>query len=138
MGAPPGWPACLLVTCVMCYSFVPSVRAAPPGFRVADPGKKAFGQTYGQWASDWWQWAVQFPFANSPVNDDTGALCDLGDQGEVWFLAGNFGGTTVRDCTAPAETAFFFPLLNVTLPLVEGGTIYLVRSCTTRRLLRTF
>ena len=130
------WPACLLVTCVLCYSFVPSVRAsAPAGFRVADPGKKAFGQTYGQWASDWWEWALQFPIVDgednitNPLFDETGGSCDLGDQGSVWFLAGNFGGTTVRECSAPAGKAFFFPVFNVISFAPEfGDTVEEIRA----------
>ncbi len=124
------WPACLLVTCVLCYSFVPSVRAsAPAGFRVADPGKKAFGKTYGEWASDWWDWVLQFPADINPLLDETGGSCDLGDQGSVWFLAGNFGGTTVRECSAPAGKAFFFPVFNVISFAPEfGNTVEEIRA----------
>jgi len=92
------------------------------GFTLRDPGQKAFGKTYGQWASDWWEWVLQFPLAENPLFDETGALCDLGDQGSVWFLVGNFGGTTVRTCTAPAGKAFFFPIFTVISFAPESGT----------------
>ncbi len=91
-------------------------------FTIADPGQKAFGETYGQWASDWWEWVLQFPIAENPLFDETGELCALGDQGSVWFLVGNFGGTTVRECTAPVGKAFFFPIFNVISFAPEFGT----------------
>lgn len=101
----------------------------PPGATVADPGRAAFGRTYGQWASEWWKWALQFPASGNPLLDETGELCGLGDQGPVWFLAGNFGGTTVRECTAPAGKAFFFPLFNVISFAPEYGvTVEQVRA----------
>ncbi len=123
----------LLVT-FMCLSLVPTAGSvnrtvASPGFTIADPGQKAFGKTYGEWASDWWDWVLQFPPAGNPLLDDTGALCDLGDQGSVWFLVGNFGGTTVRECTAPAGKAFFFPVFNVISFAPEfGNTVEEIRA----------
>ena len=127
------WSACLLVT-FMCLSLVPTAGSvnrtvASPGFTIADPGQMAFGKTYGEWASDWWDWVLQFPPAGNPLLDDTGALCDLGDQGAVWFLVGNFGGTTVRECTAPAGKAFFFPVFNVISFAPEfGNTVEEIRA----------
>jgi len=44
--------------------------------------------------------------------DPTGEFCHVGQSGPVFFLAGNFGGTTVRHCTVPAGKALFFPILN--------------------------
>ena len=123
---------CLLVTCFMCLSLVLTARSqgqTPPGFTIADPGQKAFGKTYGQWASDWWEWVLQFPPAGNPLLDETGEFCDLGDQGSVWFLVGNFGGTTVRECSAPAGKAFFFPVFNVISFAPEfGNTVEEIRA----------
>jgi len=122
----------------MCPSLVLTARSQgerPSGFTIKDPGQKAFGKTYGEWASDWWDWVLQFPAfddegnATNPLLDDTGALCDLGDQGSVWFLVGNFGGTTVRECSAPAGKAFFFPVFNVISFAPEfGNTVEEIRA----------
>lgn len=30
----------------------------------------------------------------------------------MWFLAGNYGGESERECTIPANEALFFPLIN--------------------------
>jgi hypothetical protein len=76
---------------------------------------KVYGKTYGEWAAAWWQWATSFPDGMNPVQDEDGHLCNLGQSGPVWFLAGTFGGTGVeRDCTIPAGKALFYPLVNTT------------------------
>ena len=95
----------------------------PGSVRVLDPGKPAFGKTYGEWASAWWEWAFSFHADMNPVFDDTGQFCDLGQSGPVWFLAGNFGvGTFVRTCTVPHGKALFFPLYNGVSFAPEFGT----------------
>lgn len=76
---------------------------------------KVYGKTYGEWAAEWWKWALSFPADTNPILDDTGEFCDLGQSGPVWFLAGTFGATGVeRDCAIPPGKAIFYPLINVT------------------------
>ncbi len=43
-------------------------------------------------------------------------------NGNVWFLAGNTGGTTVRTVTIPAGKALFFPIAN-TFDVEDGTAI---------------
>jgi hypothetical protein len=87
-------------------SFVVSV--APAG---AQP--RPHGQSYSEWAADWWTWALSQPAATNPVLDPTGEQCAVGQQGGVWFLAGTFEtGPVVRDCTVPAGTALLIPVIN--------------------------
>jgi hypothetical protein len=72
------------------------------------------GQSYPAWAADWWTWALSQPVATNPVLDTTGEHCAVGQQGNVWFLAGTFSsGAVTRDCTVPAGTALVFPVINV-------------------------
>lgn len=76
---------------------------------------KVYGKTYGEWAAEWWKWAASFPVDINPIGDETGELCDMGQSGPVWFLAGTFGATGVeRDCAIPAGKAILYPLINVT------------------------
>ncbi len=75
------------------------------------------GQTYGRWAVEWWQWALGIPAAENPVSDTSGQYCALRQVGDVWFLAGAFGGPpvvppVVRNCEVPAGKSLFFPLIN--------------------------
>jgi hypothetical protein len=75
---------------------------------------KVLGQTYGEWAADWWVWAAAGPDGENAVQDTTGEFCGANQSdGKVWFLAGTFGEVDVeRDCTIPAGKALFYPLLN--------------------------
>ncbi len=76
------------------------------------PSQAPHGVSSGDWGARWWQWALNVPAATNPLFDETGASCAEGQAGEVWFLAGNFGGTVVRDCTVPAGKDVFVPVLN--------------------------
>jgi len=74
-----------------------------------------FGNTYGEWAARWMQWAFSIPAGTSPIADTTGAHCGELQSGPVWFLAGTFGtGPVTRTCTVPAGKALFFPLAATT------------------------
>lgn len=74
---------------------------------------KILGKSIGEWSAKWWQWALAAPASSNPTQDDSGAFCDLGQQGAVWFLAGVFGGgTTERSCNIPEGKYILFPLAN--------------------------
>lgn len=81
---------------------------------VLPPGSEAFGKTYGAWSAAWWQYVEGQPHASSPLSDTTGAGCRTAQSGQVFFLVGGSGNTSVtRDrCTVPAGKALFFPLVN--------------------------
>lgn len=65
-------------------------------------------------ANMWWQWATSAPRPNNPLTDRTGENCGVGQQGDVWFLAGGFGNAYIRRvCTVPQGKALFFPLINM-------------------------
>ena len=86
---------------------------------IAPPNSEPYGKSYGEWSARWWQWVYSLPAAENPVSDTTGEFADEGQDGPVWFLAGNFGGTTVRDVFVPEGKSLFFPILNqnwVTFP----------------------
>ena len=122
-------PACRrhALNAVVLTAIVALCAAASPV--LADHGKKAkteiipphveaFGTTYSELAAAWWDWAVNQPPATNPITDPTGAFCALGqdhDYGQgkdIFFLAGNYGGDTVRHCTIPKGKALFFPIVN--------------------------
>src|SRR5262249_55520548 len=79
---------------------------------VLPPNSNPFGITYGEWSAAWWQWLLAIPAPVNPNLDLTGANCGQGQSGQVWFLAGNFGGTSTRTCTMPAGRALLVPILN--------------------------
>jgi hypothetical protein len=79
---------------------------------VIPPQASPDGHTYSEWAAMWWQWAYSIPADINPVADPTGAFAAVGQSGRVWFLVGNFGGTTIRTATVPPGKALFFPIIN--------------------------
>jgi hypothetical protein len=81
------------------------------------------GQTYSEWTADWWQFVFETPATGHPLLDETGADCDQGDMGNVWFLFGSLGGDPIeRSCEIPVGTALFFPLINQVSARFEGET----------------
>jgi hypothetical protein len=67
----------------------------------------------------WWQWASSFPSDDSPLTDPTGARCDKGDLGGLFFLAGvagpiNTGEPVERTCNVPTSRgqSILIPILN--------------------------
>lgn len=90
-----------------------------------DPTASHYGKTYAEWNAAWWKWYFQLQepsgaATNSklcvdPIQDPSGAQCQSGQDpnSPVFFLTGNFGGTSVRDqCAVPKGKAIFFPILN--------------------------
>jgi hypothetical protein len=85
---------------------------ADPKPRVFSPNAQPYGQSYGEWAADWWQWVLTQPAATNPLTDPTGAQCANNQQGPVWFLVGTTGGSANRTCTVPTGKALLFPVVN--------------------------
>ena len=78
------------------------------------PQAHPYGQSYGQWAADWWTWALEQPAPTNPLLDTTGARCANHQSGRVWFLAGTTisGQRITRRCSVPKNTALLFPIVN--------------------------
>jgi hypothetical protein len=68
---------------------------------------------YKHHSEGWLRWAMSIPWSTGPVTDTTGASCDLGQSGPVWYLAGTEGGPVTRECTIPQGKKLFFPLWNL-------------------------
>lgn len=65
--------------------------------------------------SKWWTWAGA-PEQVNPVSDSTGEHCGEGQPGDVWLVAGSFGGSVVRQCTIPYGLPIAGPLVNLVAP----------------------
>jgi hypothetical protein len=84
-------------------------------------------------AAQWWQWVLDTPASENPLTDSTGQFAAVNQpKGNVWFLAGNSGGTTVRTVTIPAGKALFVPVANVfdveDGTATPGGTVFSVKK----------
>jgi len=89
---------------------------------VLPPWSHAFGTTYAELTAMWWQWALEVPVDQCPIEDPDGRYAANGQEGKVWLLAGTSGWEAERTVTVPAGKAIFFPIVNniwVTIPESE-------------------
>lgn len=110
----------VILTLLMAVIGPVRVGAHPQAPRIVPPHAHAYGKSYSQWQVAWWQWALSLPVDHHPLTDTAG--CGTGQSSrKVWFIGGSFRTTTgVRDCTLPAGTALFFPILNAYAATLEG------------------
>jgi hypothetical protein len=106
-----------------------SAMAAGGNPRVLPPNSRPLGKTYGEWSAAWWQYVFSIPHADNPLLDTTGAKCQVGQSGHVFFLVGTILGTTngvTRSCVVPAGKFLFFPLVNLEDNIAEETASNLV------------
>ena len=107
---------------LLAASVVANAHAAPAATSLLVPLQHAVDdRTHEMWSARWWMWAASFR-GGSPVADTTGELCGMRQQGEVFFLAGSYGGAPVeRTCKVPAGRHLFFPLVAwIVMPDAPG------------------
>jgi len=87
---------------------------------ILDPSTEHFGRSNAEWAARFWQWVYEMPHESddecmAPQFDPTGANCTYGQSGEVFFLAGSFGGETLvrEECVVPEGKAIFIPIASL-------------------------
>lgn len=80
---------------------------------VLPPGSSVAGESIVDWTEAWWTWAAQAPNPGNPFDDTTGAVAHQNNNGPVFFVGGNFGGTTTRSFSVPAYKPLLFAALNL-------------------------
>ena len=85
------------------------------------PQSESFPQTYGEWGAQWWQYVIGIPADKNPFNDTTGAQCQLGQWGAVFFLVGSGPPVKRNKCEVPAGRGLFFPIVNIICAVPEDG-----------------
>ena len=79
-------------------------------------------RTPAMWSARWWTWASSPQHGAPAVRDREGPRCNDGQEGEVFFLAGSFGGAPVhRTCRVPAGKFLFFPVVTY-IVMPNGGS----------------
>ena len=97
---------------------VVGIVAAPlmsPSNALAEEAPTVLGKTIGEWSAKWWQWALAIPASRNPMLDRTGRFCHLGQEGPVWFLAGDWNGKgkpVTRFCNIPRGKYILFSIAN--------------------------
>lgn len=100
----------------MAFLILMAAPASGSAFTVIPPNEAQAqtGKTYGEWSVAWWQYLLETPLENNPAFDETGANCNFGQQGSVFFLVSTPGGNVTRnECIVPAGKILFFPLLGI-------------------------
>jgi hypothetical protein len=108
-------------TLIMAFAIAaPATQAAPTelcattGAGVVPLSDSCAGGTYADWSAAFWQYVLAQPTASNPLLDATGATCQTGQSGQVFFLVGSFVGPVNRtECVVPAGKTLFFPLVNI-------------------------
>lgn len=100
------------MACVLLAATGGAVSALAADAVVLPEDAKVGGRGYVQLIATWWQWVHALPLA--PYLDPDGSLCELGQQGPVWFLAGTDGSFDAkRECQVPPDRHVFLPIINV-------------------------
>lgn len=88
--------------------------AAPAQADLLPPDRPVVGHSQAELSANWWQWALSHPAGANPILDDgSGNLAALGDQGAIFFLAGSASTAPVtRSVTIDSNQRLFFPLIN--------------------------
>lgn len=113
----------LLISITLAILFSASVHASSLEEYMVYPSDYVAGKPVSDYVNTWWQWTYTMPPESSPVHDETGEMCDVGQRGAVWFLAGGYGTSKIRrSCRIPEGKYIFFPVINMLyLPRREGA-----------------
>lgn len=85
-------------------------RLAPDAILSSDA--KVEGASIGEWTGRWWAWVYAQPIA--PFLDPDGRICNMGQGGPVWFLAGTDGTfSPQRECVVPEDKYLLVPVINM-------------------------
>ncbi len=105
-----------VVTASLFLIIAPAIMcASSASFTIISPAdaEAQTGKTYGELSAVWWQYVFEIPLDNNPIFDATGANCNFGQSGGVFFLVSTSGGSATRkECRVPAGKILFFPLLG--------------------------
>lgn len=89
-----------------------AATAPTPAAYVLPADARVEGESVAALTARWWQWANAMAFP--PYRDPDGRLCELGQSGPVWFLAGTDGSfEPQRRCTVPEGRHLLVPIINM-------------------------
>jgi hypothetical protein len=100
------------------------LHSARQSEEVYDPNACPFGIGYKEWTILWWKWLISITGNDNPAFDRTGRLSSISQNNpNVWFLAGTFGGHTIRKLTVPQGKAILFPIINYESSFADDSSI---------------
>lgn len=109
--------------------------AQDSGTSIAYPANATpFGMTYGDWQAAYLQYIFSIPASINPVNDPTGADCNVAQSSSpVFFLNSVASGSVTRTCTIPSKalliTVAWAECSNIEPPPSYGANPQDMRTC---------
>lgn len=86
------------------------------------------GASFGEWTGRWWNWALSQPV--EPYLDPDGRICDMGQGGPVWYLAGTDGSFDAhRECVVPEGKYLLIPVINMVQMRMSGSNHLSTARC---------
>jgi hypothetical protein len=76
--------------------------------RVFNPDAIVDGKSIAQWTENWWQWALQAPAGNGPLDSSSPEATHFNNNGKIFFIAGGPNATI----TVPMDKPILFPMIN--------------------------
>ena len=73
------------------------------------PNTVVDGKTISAWTTDWWQWALQAPAGQGPLDSAESAATHYNNDGKIFFIAGGPDATI----TVAAGKPILFPMVNI-------------------------
>ena len=125
--------ALLVLCCLLPAATVPGLaQEATPATGaeaevVLSPDTEVAGAGLAEWSARFYQWLLSFPEATSPLFDETGGRCAVGQHGPVFFLAPHLAAPHpdfALPCAVPAGVAVFVPHVAVSCSTVEGAPFF--------------
>lgn len=90
-----------------------------------------YNTKFSEWTAIWWQWLHSIPKDRNPASDPTGKLWSTSQNNPyVWFLAGTFGDSVVRNCSIPYGKAILFPIITSVFSFVLDPHLKTVEELT--------
>ena len=108
-----------------------AMAARDPNNGIVKPQSSYQGQSYGDWAAEWWQTMYSMPVVNGQHPLLTGGA--VTNDGTL-FLASSPSGPTTIDITVPNATTIVVPVVNAECSTIEpepfhGDTEPELRAC---------
>jgi hypothetical protein len=96
-------------------------------YEILNPDQDVEGKSVSEWTAEWWKWVGERSADQSPLDDTTGEFACLGNDGEVFFVAGPRvvtidpgsdppdvdDGIVQRTFEVPYDTPILVPIMNV-------------------------
>jgi hypothetical protein len=117
----------ILSTCLLGTSWAQNATSTQKPITFFPLNEKPFGLSYQDYVKNYWKLLTSIPADKNLREDQSGQGCTYGQNlsKTVFFLIGNSGGKTIKNCKIPSGLSVFIPIITVESSVAEspGATI---------------